>query len=109
MPELGRCSREALVEHGRDVADRQFVQARLADALIEIFVGFATASRLDAAVRQGGDRAADELTVGRKAIRNATVRARKALDGMESNDDALTTALSRVATAHATWPFSALP
>src|SRR6185436_14965062 len=73
--DFGACIESALRVHGRQVVERQLVQERLAEAAINLYVGFACVSRIDGALRARGETAsAGELAVARKAIRDALYR-----------------------------------
>ena len=108
---LGRSVLAALHEAGDEVEGREFVQERLADAAMSLFVGYAVASRLDGVMSQArtGRDAGEELTLGRKALRDAVARAQASLSALTTSDDALTTAVSRIATSHDFWPFPLIP
>ena len=79
-----------LIEHGKDVIERQFHQERLANAAIDIFLSTATLSRATWAIGKAGgvDAAAADLDNARIFISTAMRRTRRALRALERNQDA---------------------
>jgi acyl-CoA dehydrogenase family protein 9 len=91
VPALGAAVERALRQHGAAIERRQLVQARLAEAAMCLYAGFACASRVDDALRERGPAAcANELDVARLATRGAVARVRRALDALDDADDDLT-------------------
>lgn len=112
VPRFGGAVERTLQEHGRSLEQRELAQARLSEASMNLLVGFACCSRVDAALKARGEEgAADELAVARKAVRDATGRVRRCLAEIEAptgEDDAIRHA-ARVASALETWPFDLVP
>jgi alkylation response protein AidB-like acyl-CoA dehydrogenase len=79
--ELSKASDALLRLHGKKIADEQYQLKRLADVVIDLFVGLATLARADALAREG--KHADE------AIRIAAVFAQQAKRRMAGNIRAL--------------------
>ena len=79
-----------LIEHGKDVIERQFHQERLANAAIDIYLSTATLSRATWAIGKAGgvDKAAADLDNARIFISMAMRRTRRALRALERNQDA---------------------
>jgi acyl-CoA dehydrogenase family protein 9 len=79
-----------LIEHGKDVIERQFHQERLANAAMDIFLCTATLSRATWAIEKAGsvDKAAADLDNARIFIPTAMRRTRRALRALERNQDA---------------------
>ncbi len=79
-----------LIEHGKDVIERQFHQERLANSAIDIFLSTATLSRATWAIARAGgaDQAAADLDNARIFISMAMRRTRRALRALERNQDA---------------------
>jgi acyl-CoA dehydrogenase family protein 9 len=78
-----------LIEHGKDVIERQFHQERLANAAMDIFLSTATLSRATWAIGRAGsvDGAAADLDNARIFISTAMRRSRRALRALERNQD----------------------
>jgi acyl-CoA dehydrogenase family protein 9 len=111
--ELGRATfaaLAALAAHRDGIEQAELIQERLAETAMNLFVGFACASRLDGAVRERGEAAcADEMIVGRKALRDALSRVRANLALLGRNDDDLLRRASAIVTPADTWPFPLIP
>jgi acyl-CoA dehydrogenase family protein 9 len=86
-----------LIEHGKDVIERQFHQERLANAAIDIFLSTATLSRATWAIEKAGgaDKAEADLDNARIFIPTAMRRTRRALRALERNQDARLKALAQ--------------
>jgi hypothetical protein len=86
-----------LIEHGKDVIERQFHQERLANAAIDIFLSAATLSRATWAIGVAGsvDKAAADLDNARIFISTAMRRTRRALRALDHNQDARLKALAQ--------------
>ena len=81
------------------ILDRQYLQARLADAATEIYMMSAVVARLERMLDQGGvppAAAARDLEVGRYYCRTAARRVRQHLRDLGENVDAETTAVADV-------------
>ncbi len=79
-----------LIEHGKDVIERQFHQERLANAAVDIFLSTATLSRATWAIGKAGsaDQAAADVDNARIFISMAMRRTRRGLRALERNQDA---------------------
>ena len=88
--DLALAVEKLLIEHGKDVIERQFHQERLANAAIDIFLSTATLSRATWAIGKAGsvDKAAADLDNARIFIAMAMRRTRRALRALEHNQDA---------------------
>lgn len=108
--DLGAAVARSLVRHGQDIAARQLVQERLAQALLNLFVGFACVSRADMTFRERGEAGSrDEMIVARKAIRDALGRVHAVLARNEDHDDDLVRDTSRLMAASPAWGFGLVP
>lgn len=88
---LARGVEWALRKHGKAIIERQYVQERLANAAIDLYLSTATLSRITAEIaRAGGDLAAvaDELDCARVFVHMAYRRTRRALRALKNNQDA---------------------
>ena len=88
--DLGLAVEKLLIDHGKDVIERQFHQERLANAAIDVFLSTATLSRATWAIGKAGDvdKAAADLDNARIFISMAMRRTRRALRALERNQDA---------------------
>ena len=95
--DLGLAVEKLLIEHGKDVIERQFHQERLANAAIDVFLSTATLSRATWAIAKAGgvDAAAADLDNARIFISTAMRRTRRALRALERNQDARLKAMAQ--------------
>ena len=94
--DLAQAVEKALIEHGKDVIERQFHQERLANAAIDIYLSTAVLSRVTWAIRKAGSvsKAAADLENARIFIPMAMRRARRAVRALERNQDERMTSLA---------------
>ena len=88
--DLGRAVERALRRHGKKIVDRQYVQERLANAAMDLFLATATLSRATSELeRAGGDesKVANELDCARVFVHAAYRRARRNLRALRTNQD----------------------
>lgn len=79
---------KALIEHGKDIIERQMIQERMANAAIDIYLSTAVLSRVSAAIaRKGKDGAKDDLQAARIFVPMSMRRARRAIRAIEKNQD----------------------
>ncbi len=89
--DLARAVERALRKHGRKIIERQYVQERLANAAIDLFLCTAALARCTQELeRAGGDEAkvASELDCARVFVHMACRRTRRNLRGLKVNQDA---------------------
>jgi len=87
-----------LREHRQEIAERQFVQKRLADAVADIYGQVAVLSRITAIFEeQGVEPSGQERYIAETFCPRAAKRVEKALNQVESNDDERMTAIARLA------------
>lgn len=88
--DLALAVEKLLIEHGKDVIERQFHQERLANAAMDIYLSTATLSRATWAIGKAGsvEGAAADLDNARIFISTAMRRTRRALRALERNQDA---------------------
>jgi acyl-CoA dehydrogenase family protein 9 len=79
-----------LLRHGKEVIERQFLQLRLANAAIDIFLSVAVLSRTTWEIERAGsvDAAQAELDCARVFIPAAMRRARRSVRALKNNQDA---------------------
>jgi acyl-CoA dehydrogenase family protein 9 len=88
--ELGRNVERALRRHGKKIVDRQYVQERLANAAMDLFLASATLSRATSELEAaGGDasKVANELDCARVFVHAAYRRTRRNLRALRNNQD----------------------
>ena len=80
----------AILRHGKGIIDRQFLQERMANAAIEIFLATAVLSRTTAEIERLGseDAAKAQLDCARIFIPMAYRRARRSIRGLRKHQDA---------------------
>ncbi|MDB4878621.1 MAG: Acyl-CoA dehydrogenase, short-chain specific [Gemmatimonadetes bacterium] len=78
-----------LIKHGRTVIERQFLQQRLANAAIDIYLSVAVLSRTTWEIERAGgvEGAASELDCARVFIGAAMRRARRSIRALRTNQD----------------------
>jgi acyl-CoA dehydrogenase family protein 9 len=88
--DLAKAVEKALIEHGKDIIERQFHQERMANAAIDIYLATATLSRCTWAIGKAGsvEAAAADLDNAKIFIPMAMRRARRNVRAIERNQDA---------------------
>ncbi len=88
--DLALAVEKLLIEHGKDVIERQFHQERLANVAIDLFLSTATLSRATWAIGKAGGvgEAAADIDNARIFVAMAMRRTRRALRALERNQDA---------------------
>ena len=84
------------MKNGKDGIERQFLQERMANAAIDIYLSMAVLSRATGAVERAGteEGAAEDLDMARLFIPMAMRRARRHIRALTSNQDARLTAVA---------------
>jgi acyl-CoA dehydrogenase family protein 9 len=88
---LARGVEWALRKHGKAIIERQYVQERLANAVIDLFLATATLSRITAEIEHADgnlEAVAGELDCARVFVHMAYRRARRSLKALTVNQDA---------------------
>jgi acyl-CoA dehydrogenase family protein 9 len=88
--ELARVADVALRRHGKAIADRQHLQKRIADLVIDLFVGLCVLSRADALVKSDPAQADTVTAIARTFTRQARRRMARNVRAFEHNEDATT-------------------
>ena len=88
--DLADAVESALMKHGKQILERQFVQERMADAAIDMYLSIATLARTGWEIeRLGGVEKADaELTCARLFLNEAVRRSRRNVQAITKNQDA---------------------
>ncbi|MFI5244121.1 MAG: acyl-CoA dehydrogenase family protein [Gemmatimonadales bacterium] len=87
---------KSLIEHGKDIIERQYHQERMANAAIDIYLSTAVLSRATWAIAHAGgvEQAAHDLENARIFIPSAMRRVRRSVRALDRNQDARLTALA---------------
>jgi acyl-CoA dehydrogenase family protein 9 len=88
--ELARVADVALRRHGKAIADQQHLQKRIADLVIDLFVGLCVLSRADALVKSDPAQADTVIAIARTFTRQARRRLARNVRAFEHNEDAAT-------------------
>ena len=88
--DLALAVEKVLVQHGKDVIERQFHQERLANAAIDIYLATAVLSRASWAIEKAGgeEHAVPDVDNARIFVPMAMRRARRQVRALERNQDA---------------------
>jgi len=87
---------KALIEHGKDIIERQMLQERMANAAIDIYLSTAVLSRVTSAIKKHGiEGAKDDLDAARIFIPMSMRRTRRAIRAIEKNSDDRLRALAK--------------
>jgi alkylation response protein AidB-like acyl-CoA dehydrogenase len=93
---FGWAIERALVKHREAILERQYVQERIADAVIALVTAACTLARLDRELSQGPV-GSDARTAAELYLRMANRKFDQALEDLNHNDDAQTTAAAEAA------------
>jgi acyl-CoA dehydrogenase family protein 9 len=88
--DLARRVERALRKHGKKIIERQYVQERLANAAIDLYLATATLSRATSDIEQAGspEGAAASVDCAKVFVHSAYRRVRRNLRGLQVNQDA---------------------
>ena len=87
---------KALIEHGKEIIERQMLQERMANAAIDIYLSTAVLSRVTTVIARRGEGAATaDLDAARIFIPMAMRRARRLIRAIERNQDDRLVALAQ--------------
>jgi len=104
--ELAQRSEQVLRKHGRDIAEMQFVQKRIADAAIDLYALASVLSRTTRAIEQKGESgAARELNLTNAFATLAKGRLEDRLGHMERDSDELLKAIAAQTYEDGGYPF----
>jgi acyl-CoA dehydrogenase family protein 9 len=93
---LGLAVEKALIEHGKNIIERQMLQERMANAAIDIYLSTAVLARATAAIEKHGvEGAKADLEATRTFIPMAMRRTRRAIRALEKNSDDLVRSLAQ--------------
>jgi acyl-CoA dehydrogenase family protein 9 len=109
VPELARNVEKTLRKHGPNISEMQFVQRRIADITIDLFVMIATMSRATASLLERGPDAEREAKLCRAACSRSSARIKRNIRAMDDNDDELLKAIAHDAYEATAYPYDVLP
>lgn len=93
---LSKVSEEMLRKFGKDIINQQFILKRLADTAIDLFVGMATLSRVQAMIEaQGKDKVQREINMANIFAKQAKHRIKQNLRGTERSEDKMMVELAK--------------
>ena len=106
--ELARLSDALLRRHGRAIAEQQLALKRVADLVIDLFIGLCVVSRADH-LQQTGDRHAESaLEIAEIFARQARRRMARCVRGLERNEDAPIDRLASTVLAGEAYPWDVI-
>lgn len=98
--ELSKSSDALLRRYGKQVADQQHAQKRLADIAIDLFVGLCVLSRADSLAKQSHAAADEAIGIAEIFTKQARRRMARNVRGLERNEDAAIEQLAGAVLAH---------
>jgi acyl-CoA dehydrogenase family protein 9 len=108
--ELSRAVERALREHGREIAEMQYVQMRIANAAIDLYALAACLSRTTLAIERRGEVGSGrEIDLTQMFAAGADARMRGNLMKLEHNDDELRKLIAARTYTDGGYPFDILP
>ena len=107
--ELAEATLRALRDHGREIAEMQYTQKRLANVAIDLFALGACLSRTSAAIESRGEGGAQrEIDLTTMFATAAAKRMRARLAGLEKNDDELRKSIAARTYTDGGYPFDVI-
>jgi acyl-CoA dehydrogenase family protein 9 len=95
VPELAKAVEKVLRRHGKNISEMQYVQRRVADVVIDLFMMIACMSRATAALNARGPEAEREARLCRAVCGRASQRIKRNIRMFDDNDDELLKAIAR--------------
>jgi alkylation response protein AidB-like acyl-CoA dehydrogenase len=106
--ELARVVDELLRKHGKDIADYQYQQRRVADIAIDLFVGLCTLSRADSLAKANDPNAAQAINIAALFTKQAKRRMAANTRAIDRNEDEDRDALAAFALDKGTYPWDVI-
>jgi alkylation response protein AidB-like acyl-CoA dehydrogenase len=103
-----RVAEQVLRKHGKRIFERQLVQKRLADLLIDLFVGLCVLSRADSLIRSDPGTAAEVTDVAKIFTHQARRRMVRNIRGADHNEDRSIDALAAAIVEKGGYPWDVL-
>jgi acyl-CoA dehydrogenase family member 9 len=106
VPELAKAVEKTLRKHGKVISEMQYVQRRIADITIDLYMMIACISRTSARIAdRGAPEAERETKLCRAACGRAAQRIKRNIRMFDDNDDELLKAIAKDATDALGYPF----
>lgn len=106
--ELARVADESLREYGKGIADAQHVQKRIADLMIDLFVGLCVLSRADSLVKANPKNARNVVAVASTFTRQARRRMNRNVRGITRNEDDTVDGIAGAVIAQGGYPWDVI-
>ena len=103
-----RAAESALRRYGKGISERQYVQRRIADLLIDLFVGLCVVSRADSLIASQPDTRAQVIDVARVFTHQARRRMVRNIRGATHNEDDAVDALAGTVLARGSYPWDVI-
>jgi acyl-CoA dehydrogenase family protein 9 len=95
VPELAKAVEKVLRRHGKVISEMQYVQRRVADVVIDLFMMIACMSRATAALNAKGPEAEREARLCRAVCGRASQRIKRNIRMFDDNDDELLKSIAK--------------
>jgi acyl-CoA dehydrogenase family protein 9 len=95
VPELAKAVEKVLRQHGKEISEMQYVQRRVADIVIDLFMMVACMSRATASLNARGPEAEREARLCRAVCGRASQRVKRNIRMFDDNDDELLKAIAK--------------
>jgi acyl-CoA dehydrogenase family protein 9 len=105
VPELAKAVEKALRKHGKEISEMQYVQKRIADVTIDLYMMIAVIARTTASMLEKGPEAEREAKLCRAVCGRAAGRIKRNIRQFDDNDDELLKAIAKDATDASQYPF----
>lgn len=106
--ELATASDALLRKYGKSIAEQQYAMKRIADLVIDLFVGLCVLSRADSLQREGHQDAEQALTIAELFTRQARARMARNVRSLRVNADAKLDALAGFLLERGHYPWDVL-
>lgn len=104
----GRVAEELLRKYGRGISEQQYAQRRVADLMIDLFVGLCTVSRADSIIRSDPASAIEATQIATVFAHQARRRMVRNVRGLAHNEDAALDALAGSIIERGRYPWDVL-
>jgi acyl-CoA dehydrogenase family protein 9 len=105
VPELAKAVEKTLRKHGKMISEMQYVQKRIAEITIDLYMMIGCIARTTAAFLEKGPEAEREARLCRAVCGRAAQRIKRNIRMFDDNDDELLKAIARDATDATSYPF----
>ena len=105
VPELAKAVEKTLRKHGKEISEMQYVQKRVADVTIDLYMMIACIARTTASMIEKGPAAEREARLCRAVCGRAAGRIKRNIRMFDDNDDELLKAIAKDATDATQYPF----